>query len=210
MYVYLYRARGRSQNYYIRLSLYDCNDDGSPKDELKVVSLYAADVVRDDWYEFDFGITGATTPSNGYLAAVMRHSGDEDNFVLWAYDETNPDTDTIAWTSNNASDWVQYENSVMALRIVGNFDPFDSVNNSLTTPEAPAPITVTDPVVNGEIEYEKAILSFVVDSSGSNGMTDRCNNRKEINSKTIIRLMLSLTCSLLEELMLMWGGSQVD
>jgi uncharacterized protein YegL len=209
MYVYLYRARGRSQNYYIRLSLYDCNDDGSPKDELKVVSLYAADVVRDDWYEFDFGITGATTPSNGYLAAVMRHSGDEDNFVLWAYDETNPDTDTIAWTSNNASDWVQYENSVMALRIVGNFDPFDSVNNSLTTPEAPAPITVTDPVVNGEIEYEKAILSFVVDSSGSNGMTDRCNNRKDVVECLINKFQDDYPSDVKFD-MFTFGGADVD
>lgn len=180
IYVYLYQARGFSTNYYIRLSLHDCNDDGTPKDELFLQSIHASEVIKDDWYAFDFNLTDEATPTNGYLAATMRHSGDEDNFVLWAYDENIAPSNTFAWTSVDDTTWEELNNSSLAIRVVGDFEAFDSSTNAIVTPPAGSPVTTIDEITDGEITYEDTIVSFVVDSSGSMGGVDRDNNRKDI------------------------------
>jgi len=209
VYIYMYRARGSFFNYWIRMSISDCYDDGTPKSELFTASLNASEVIRDDWYAFEFDLVDEITPSNGYLSITLRHNGDEDNFVLWAYDETNPDSDTTAWTSNDASTWEEFYNSVFALRVVGNFDPFDPENNTVTTPPASDPITVIDDIVDGEIEYSDAILSFVVDSSGSMGMMDRYNNRQDIVNCLINRFKTFYPSNILFDVFT-FGGSDVD
>jgi hypothetical protein len=209
IYVYLYRARGGNTGYNIRLSIYDCNDDGSPKDELFLSSIHASEVIKDDWYPFEFDLSEEITPDNGYLAVALRHNGDDDNFVLWAYDEKNPDADTIAWTSNNASDWDEFDNSIFAMRIVDNFDPFDESDNTLVTPPTGGPLVIDDPVIDGEIEYSDAILSFVVDSSGSMGMLDRCNNRQTIVNCLVDKFKTSYPSDIKFDVFT-FGGSDVD
>jgi len=208
VYVFLYRARGTS-NYWIRMSISDCYDDGTPKSELHLASLHASTIVKDDWYAFDFDLMDETTPSNGYLSITLRHNGDEDNFVLWAYDEKNADSDTFAWTSKDETTWEDLYNSVFALRVVGNFDPFDPGNSTITTPPATDPITIEDDIVDGEIEYSDAILSFVVDSSGSMGMMDRYNNRQNIVECLVNRFKTYYPSDIKFD-MFTFGGSDVD
>ena len=209
IYVYLYRARGLSNDYYIRLSISDCNDDGSPKDELYLESLHSSLVIKDDWYAFEFDITDAVTPDNGYLSVTLRHNGDENNFILWGYDESNDNTDSTAWTSNNSSNWEELQNTTMAVRVIGNFDIINTDENIIDTPPGEGPIPIDDEVTDGEIEYSNAILSFVVDSSGSMGMMDRSNNRQEIVNCLIDKFKSEYPSDIKFDV-LSFGGSDVD
>jgi Mg-chelatase subunit ChlD len=183
VYLYLYKARGFSTNYYVRASIYDCNDDGTPKTELHTQSIHASTIIKDDWYAFSFDLSGQTTPTNGYLAISLRHNGDEDNFVLWGYDKQNSESDVFAWTSNNTTDWVELKDSSFSLRIVETFQAFNADNNTITTPASTGTTTKNDSVSDSEIDYPDTILSFVVDSSGTMGDSDRFNNRKDIVTK---------------------------
>jgi len=209
IYCYLYKARGASDNYWIRCSIYDCNNDGSPSSELFQQAIYADTVDHDGWYTFDFNLTDQITPSNNYLAIVMRHNGNENNYVLWGYYFKNEDDNTTAWTSYDDSTWTEFKSAVMAIKVIDNYDPYNLDNFTIITPAPVDTQTATDAITDGKITYQDLICSLVVDSSGSMGLTDRFNNRINFVQRLVNKFQATYPSTILFDF-ITFGGAELD
>jgi hypothetical protein len=66
-----------------------------------------------------------------------------------------------------------------------------------------------DPIVDAQIEYEDLICSFVVDSSGSMGLTDRYNNRFDFVDSLITRFADNYPSDIKFDFF-SFGGSEID
>lgn len=191
IYVYLYSSNyGHAFN--IHLSVCNCNDDGSPTTTISTQILDVSTVTNDGWYAFEFNIAGAT-PANRLLSFVMwQDGGNEDNYLLWGYSVAA--AETYAWFSDDNIAWFNQKGVVRSLKIVGIFDMFDLDNYQVNSPEAEvrellvAMNSNTSSTYNTtylpepsriELDQPDLIVSFVVDSSGSMGWSDRFSNRTE-------------------------------
>ena len=192
VYCYLYGPFGQTDGCVIYLDITSCNDDGSPLVTLATASCTLSDF-SSNWATFTFDTT-ITVPTNGYLAFVMRMTGmDDNNYVEWAYRDGDV-AKASAWAYSDG--WVKNDGVVRALRINGLTDLFDLTNFKITTLPA-EPKTTTVPLDSSDAEYTRtqygdgqvsidnpqAMVSFVVDSSGSMGWNDRLNNRVDYLNK---------------------------
>ena len=164
-------------------------------------SSLSSDVVSQPaWYSFDFGSTldEKTTPENQLLALVFyENGGDEQNYTTWYYSlDFNWGTKAYVIKYDGAI-WTEQEEMTRAIIISDIFDIFeeayiDSTLHSLTFPpgqEAKQYVSGNEYLNSGKfinskiygnsvsIEYKPAVLSIVVDSSGSMGWNDRYRDR---------------------------------
>ena len=201
VYCYLYRSILR-QSFNINLSLCTANNDGSPLTIISTVTIPSSVVDKDEWYSFDFNISGVT-PSNRLLSFVMwQDGGDEDNYIMWGYGVDT--TSTSAWLSEDNNVWICQEGIVRALKIVGVFNVFDLDNYDVNSPSALERELITPMNSNSssyfntqyltipsrvELDHPDVIISFVVDSSGSMGWNDRFSNRNSFISQMVNRFL---------------------
>ncbi|MFA7219271.1 MAG: hypothetical protein WC119_02045 [Synergistaceae bacterium] len=204
VYCYLYGPYGYDQSYNIYFGLYTCKDNGEPDTLIKLASLPGSEITSDNWYSFEFNVSGST-PLNQYLSFVMwQDGGDENNYSMWAYgsyefDSSSSENEEIAWISNDAITWIEDKYTIRSLRIVGDFDAFNLEEGQVDT----VPASVVDkPLYFGErdptyietklnddndlvLSYAPLSISFVIDGSGSMGWNDRFENRKDIMTRMI-------------------------
>lgn len=198
VYCYLYEPTGTTTSYKIHLSIYSCNNDGTPLAVISTQTINASSITETTWYKFNFGISGAT-PANGYLSFIMwQDGGDEDNYVLWGYAINNVDSTAIAWVSHNNLTWEEQEDTLRALKVTQIFDPYDLTNYRIVSPPATSSTAIAtidseyaeyvrtkEDSGNVVMDYPNALVSFIVDSSGSMGWNDRMNNRSDIVQKFV-------------------------
>ena len=188
-------------SYDLVLEVYETDEDGVPTGTAIASKSISSDIVSvPGWYSFDFGsdLTDKTTPANQLLALVFYQiNGNEQNFVNFYY-SLDLNWDTKAYVSKDeGAIWTEQPNMTRAIVISDIFDIFqdayvDSENHRLTFPagqEAKKNLTGSDYLGLGEftntklssdaveINYNPAVLSIVVDSSGSMGYNDRYQDR---------------------------------
>lgn len=205
VYCYFYGPYGFNTSYTIYLGIYTCNDDGSPLNSVFSGTLSGSSITGNGWYSFTVGI-GGTTPNNHYLSFVVwQQGGNEDDYVLWGYSSTTDTVRTSAWASNDGLVWQEQDEIIRALKVTGSFDAYDLTNFRILTPPAELEVITQDftggiydqtKLVRGSyeygtdkvvIDYPNAIVSFVIDSSGSMGWNDRANSRSEMVTAMIQR-----------------------
>jgi hypothetical protein len=211
IYLFLSRKYGFYSDYPINLSIYECNDDGSPKSEIASSSISSSVVNDNGWYNFDFDLIDQVTPENGYISLVLSHGGDEDNYILWGYSEKDDLDNKKSWTSFDSIVWQEYKKAVFSFKVVDIYEPFSEIDKSIISPPSGEPVEIIDKD-DGEIiqiEYDNAIVSFVVDSSGSMGNQDRYNNRKEIVDCIYNRFKNNYASDVLFDIFT-FGGKDID
>ena len=119
------------------MEIYTCTDDGEPQTLVSSQTLAGNSITQDGWYPFSFDITAYKHQLTDYLSFVLwQENGDEDNYALWGYSFNDTLNSAISWFSNDAVVWTEQTGILRALKVVGNFDPYDLTDFRIVTPTA--------------------------------------------------------------------------
>lgn len=173
--LYLRERQGLSQDYNVSVSLVETTAEGMPTGAIIAASIKpVSDITWTGWHVFPITMEEAASPASGSLSVIFQQDGgDEENYVAWSYANGDISGSKALYSSDGGTIWQEQKSVVRMIRILGIYEPFESLCNdgvirSSIAQESVVRITNFDsPSIDGGAYY---------DGTHNNTMTDEMSS----------------------------------